>query len=294
MDDVEKLLMLLSKTKLSNFLLPLGNKQKVDLFARRDDLIHPEISGNKLRKLKFNLLEAKKLNAARIITFGGAYSNHLLATAAAGALLQIPTVGIVRGEELNPTSNPVLQRCTELGMELVFVTRSKYKETKHFSGLLEINGEKLFYVPEGGANNLAITGAQEIIEGLPEFDVYCIAQGTSTTSIGLLLSLPKNAELWVVPVLKGFESKNEMLKLYPDIDSKLHQVKVLDEHHFGGYGKSSLELDRFISEFNRINEMQTEFVYTGKALFALQEEIKTRNMENKKVLFVHTGGLWKY
>jgi 1-aminocyclopropane-1-carboxylate deaminase len=163
---------------------------------------------------------------------------------------------------------------------------------KHFNGLIRSNGENQFYIPEGGANDLAILGAKEIIDDLPEFDIYCIAQGTSTTSVGLLLSLPKNAELWVVPVLKGFNSKDEMVRLCPKVASKLNQVKVLDEFHFGGYGKSSAELNEFIAEFNIINEMKTEFVYTGKALFALQEELLSKNITQKKVLFVHTGGLW--
>ena len=267
------------------------------MFVKRDDLIHPFISGNKIRKLKFNIHEALANNCQGIITYGGAYSNHLIASAAAGKELGIEVYGKVRGEELTVHSNPILQQCHEMGMKLEFLTRSQFSEQKHQSGIVEINGALYWSIPEGGANLQGIQGCTEIVSELDQdFDYYLVAQGTCTTSLGLLLSIPENAKLIVVPVLKGFEVLNEMRQLLNDdvlFDSLCSKLIIWDNQHHGGYAKISQELMSFIDEFHCMNDFQIEPIYTGKVFFALNNEISLGNpiFAGKKVIIIHTGGI---
>ena len=287
---------LIENSRIETFCLPNDNKFDIQLFIQRDDLIHPEISGNKLRKLKYNLKAFFENECEVLVTFGGAFSNHLLATASAAQLLNIPVVGVVRGDELTKDSNKLLQRCHELGMNLVFESRSTFSDLKHQNGVGVWQHKKAWFVPEGGANLEGILGCEEIVENVNEYDFICLAQGTTTTSIGILRKI-ENSKLLVVPVLKGFDSLQEMIALDKD-NSQLIKEKtiVLDQFHFGGYAKSTEELNKFVFNFNAINACQIEPVYTGKAMFALNEFLKNKSknesLENKKVLFVHTGGLF--
>jgi 1-aminocyclopropane-1-carboxylate deaminase len=288
----------ITNSRTERFNYSLLNDLNCDLFIKRDDLIHSEISGNKIRKLLYNLKFCTDNNIHGIVTYGGAFSNHLLATASAANLSGIHAIGRVRGDELNEHSNELLQRCHELGMKLEFVDRGAFSSQKHFSGILEIEGKPYLSIPEGGANELGVLGCKELIHKLPyEFDYYCLAQGTTTTSIGLALSLPENSKLIVVPVLKGFDSKKEMKSIIGINKFNIinHKIIVLDDFHFGGYAKVTEELKGFISEFNCQNDFDIEPVYTGKAMYALVQYLITNNIRNKKVLFVHTGGLsnWK-
>lgn len=284
---------LIENSRIESFSLPNYNKHVNQLFIQRDDLIHPEISGNKLRKLKYNLKAFFENDCAVLVTFGGAYSNHLVATAAACHLLQIPVVGIVRGDELTIESNEVLKHCHSLGMQFVFENRTSFSELKKLSGVGEWQGNKAWFVPEGGANLEGISGCEEIIESTESYDFICVAQGTTTTSLGILKSLCNDAKLIVVPVLKGYDVLSEMRLL--DDECMIHQQQkliVLDQFHFGGYAKSTQELHDFIAAFNTINSFLIEPIYTGKAMFALNDFINNKQIENKKILFVHTGGLF--
>lgn len=293
-----------SRSKLEHFYLPHANKHEVELFVKRDDLIDPFISGNKLRKLEGNLKAAKKAGAQQFLTFGGAYSNHLLASAAAAQELNFPVAGWVRGDELNVSSNAMLNQCHQLGMELNFVNRVEFKETKHQSGLHTIGQKRTWVIPEGGANPEGILGCTEIYNEAVDqnnnqhFDAVFIAQGTTTTSLGVLASLSDRTQLFVVPVLKGFDSIKEMQQLAKQakrnpltahLSFPFEQVKVLDKHHHGGYAKLSIELSSFIQTFNDTEQFPIEATYTAKALMALQMEMHT--LIGKKVLFIHTGGV---
>lgn len=288
---------LTQRSRVESFCLP-NNIQSVELFVKRDDLIHPEISGNKIRKLYKNLCEAIQQDCAQIVTYGGAYSNHLLATAAAGKELGIPVLGKVRGEELNVQSNAMLSKCHSLGMDLRFLTRSAFAEEKHQTGKVEFEGKSCWVIPEGGANAQGIKGCTEIVPELHEtYDYYVVAQGTCTTSLGLLLSIPESAKLIVIPVLKGFDVRKEMrMLLNDDVLFDKHQSKLIiwDEYHHGGYGKTSVSLDSFISEFHSLNSFHIEPVYTGKVFYALKNEISEGNpmFKKKSVLVVHTGGVY--
>ena len=272
------------------------NKKDVELFAKRDDLIHKYISGNKIRKLKYNIFSFYKNNCSLLVTFGGAFSNHLFATASMCYELGIPCIGIVRGEELNAKSNFILSKCDSLGMKLEFVSRTNFSEQKKMSGLIVKDGIPTWFVPEGGANLEGIEGCKEIVAENEEiFDYYVVAQGTTTTSIGIALALPPSAKIIVVPVLKGFNSKSEMKSVLNNVDLWnviKDKIIVLDDFHFGGYAKSTNELREFISEINQLNEMQIEEVYTGKALYALKNYLEKNFVMNKKLLFIHTGGIF--
>ncbi len=283
-------------SRIEKFSFHKSNNKDLELFVKRDDLIHNYISGNKIRKLNQNIFSFYKNKCKKLVTFGGAFSNHLLATAALCNELSIDCVGIVRGEELNAKSNFILSKCDLLGMKLEFVSRTNFSEQKKISGLLVKDGIPTWFIPEGGANLEGIEGCKEIVSENEEiFDYYVVAQGTTTTSIGIALALPHSAKIIVVPVLKGFNSKSEMKSVLNNVDLWnviKDKIIVLDDFHFGGYAKSTNELRDFISEINQINKMQIEEVYTGKALYALKNYLEKNFVKNKKVLFIHTGGIF--
>ena len=295
-----------SHSKLERFYLPHANNSIVKLFVKRDDLIDPLISGNKLRKLEGNLTAALNTGASQIVTFGGAYSNHLLASASAANVLDIPIIGKVRGEELNEKSNPILLKCHQLGMDLKFMNRSGFKESKYQSGLSKDQDKFTWFIPEGGANPEGILGCTEIYKEAvaqnnnQHFDAVFIAQGTTTTSLGILASIPPTTQLFVVPVLKGFHSLQEMQALAEKakqnpLTSHLHfpfeQVEVLDQYHHGGYAQTSPYLIDFIKIFNDSQQFPIEPTYTGKVLYALSEQLSAFPNNIQTVLFVHTGGV---
>ena len=283
-------------SRIEKFRFNKSNNKDLELFVKRDDLIHNYISGNKIRKLNQNIFSFYKNKCKKLVTYGGAFSNHLLATASMCYELGIPCIGIVRGEELNAKSNFILSKCDSLGMKLEFVSRTNFSEQKKISGLLVKDGIPTWFIPEGGANLEGIEGCKEIVSENEEiFDYYVVAQGTTTTSIGIALALPPSAKIIVVPVLKGFNSKSEMKSVLNNVDLWnviKDKIIVLDDFHFGGYAKSTNELRDFISEINQINEMQIEEVYTGKALYALKNYLEKNFVKNKKVLFIHTGGIF--
>ena len=295
-----------SHSKLERFYLPHANNNTLKLFVKRDDLIDPFISGNKLRKLEGNLKAAKEAGATQLITFGGAYSNHLLASASAASAIDIPIIGKVRGEELNENSNSILQKCHQLGMDLQFVSRSNFKESKYQSGLWEHEHKPTWFIPEGGANPEGVLGCTEIYKEAvvqnnnQHFDAVILAQGTTTTSLGVLASIPSTTQLYVVPALKGFHALQEMQDLSEKakqnpatahLSFPFKQVQVLDQYHHGGYAQTTPELMDFIETFNDTQQFPTEPTYTGKVLYALTEQLSALPSSIKTVLFVHTGGV---
>lgn len=276
--------------------------RNVRLLVKRDDLIHPEVSGNKWRKLKYNIELVLFQKKDGILTFGGAYSNHLLATAAACKLAGLKSIGVVRGEELTEHSNHNLKRCSELGMELKFITREEYdaRNEKFVQETWKEDYPFYLLIPEGGSNYYGMVGCQEIWKELPdEIDYLFVAQGTTATSCGLLVGLAENTQLHVVPVLKGFDSKAEMKKqLFPFlIDEEtileyLNRVEVHTEAHFGGYGKWNQELVDFISNCEKEYDLPLDKIYTGKAFHALIHWLAKQDFQTPQtVVFLHTGGL---
>jgi 1-aminocyclopropane-1-carboxylate deaminase len=277
------------------------NNTKKKLFIKRDDLIHEFVSGNKWRKLKYSIDHVLKHKFEGVITFGGAYSNHLLATAAACAQFKLPVLAIVRGEELAIESNHILTKCNELGMKFRFVTREEYsdKNEKSYQEMLRQEFPGYYLIPEGGANYLGIIGCQEIMrENARNIDSVFVAQGTTTTSCGILSSLRGNSLLHVVPVLKGFDSLKEMQCLFTNaafdqewIEDMLEKVEVHTDFHFGGYGKYTPELLNFMERFFSECQVPLDPIYTGKAMYALMEHCNHTAQKEEDILFIHTGGI---
>jgi 1-aminocyclopropane-1-carboxylate deaminase len=290
-----------SRSILQEVIFTSFNKNGNRLFIKRDDLIHKEVSGNKWRKLKYNLESAKQFKKEGVLTFGGAYSNHLVATAAACSIAGFRSIGIVRGDELNSQSNETLRRCADLGMELHFVSRTEYDLRNEKSYIEDLNYRfpNQYIIPEGGANYLGMIGCQEIMnEFNEEFEVIVVAQGTTTTSSGLLLGLPEESRLWVVPVLRGFDSKSEMRSLLNKsgieidmVSDLINRVEVKEDYHFGGYGKYTQELIDFIESFYKETGIPLDPIYTAKAMFALVKETEKLQLKNSRILFIHTGGI---
>ena len=276
-------------------------RRGISLYVKRDDLIDPEISGNKWRKLKYNIALCESKMKAGILTFGGAYSNHLVATAAACKKANLRSIGFVRGEELNPESNSTLKRCAELGMELVFISREVYamRNDKGYHETVGADFPTMQLVPEGGANYYGIVGCQEILKEIePEIDHVFIAQGTTTTSCGILFGSNEKQHIHVVPALKGFDSVAEMNALFwktgidkETIGDLMARVLVHGDAHFGGYAKHTPELIEFIRAFYREHDIKLDPIYTGKAMFEMMRQLESPKFDGKSILFIHTGGL---
>ncbi len=278
--------------------------KNLKLFIKRDDLIHPEISGNKLRKLKYNIENAVQLKKEGIVTFGGAFSNHLLATAAACNLVGLKSIGIVRGEELTSISNSNLIRCSELGMELIFVSRTNYgdRNEKMTQEEWKERYPSFLFVPEGGANFHGIVGCQESVKEWQNTPNHVfVSFGTGTTACGILAGLNAKTQLHVVSSLKGYDVIEAMRKLLyyflldkEFIEELLLQVSVHNDAHFGGYGKVNENLLNFKTWVFNEFQLPLDKVYTAKTFYAMWEWMKTKDQElvhEINVLFIHTGGL---
>lgn len=280
-------------------------KDEYSIEIKRDDLIHAEVSGNKWRKLKLyiELFKSKKYNS--LITFGGAFSNHIAATAATGRLLGIPTIGIIRGDELNPSSNSTLEKAEQDGMKLVFVSREEYRERNQQGyklGLREKFGNALV-VPEGGAGFYGVMGCTEIIQELDNApDFLVVSAGTGTTLSGLLLAKPKKTKIIVYPALKGGDFlKEEVLNslVISGLDKEgamelLDDVYWKTEYHFGGYGKIDTALIEFLNQFWNEHQIPLDPVYTGKAMYGLINDLKEEQLNvspKDRITFIHTGGV---
>lgn len=272
--------------------LTLLDEKRITLFVKREDTIHPLISGNKYRKLKYNIKEAKKENLATLLTFGGAYSNHIAATAFAGKKEGFKTIGIIRGEELAAKweANPTLKLAKEHGMQFHFVSREVYRKKNElgFSNELKEKFGSFFTIPEGGTNNLAVKGCEEILTGDDsKFDVICSCVGTGGTLAGLSNSVKANQIVLGFPALKGDFLKNDIRKF-----ANNENWKLISDYHFGGYAKVNTELISFINNFKKETKIQLDPIYTGKLFYGLLDLIsKDYFKKGTRILAIHTGGL---
>jgi 1-aminocyclopropane-1-carboxylate deaminase len=272
----------------------------VQLLMKRDDLIHEHISGNKWRKLKYNLREAAEQNHHTLLTFGGAYSNHIAATAFAAQKAGLSSIGVIRGED--DLTNPTLQFAREHGMQLYFVSREDYRKKNgdDFIDGLEEKFGRFFLIPEGGANGLGVRGCAEILAEIEEdFDIVCCAAGTGTTLAGLALTLKENQSLLGFPALKGGEFLNgEVIRLVHESNLKhgTLNIELITDYHFGGYAKLKPELLDFMNGFQDRTGIPLDPIYTGKMMFGVYDMVRKGNISaGTTVLAVHTGGLqgWK-
>tara|TARA_B110000444_G_C18850572_1_gene605229 strand:- start:1118 stop:2011 length:894 start_codon:yes stop_codon:yes gene_type:complete len=261
------------------------------VWLKRDDKFGKGIKGNKFRKLKYNILKVKEDNLKGLVTFGGAFSNHLYATALAGKINKIETFGIVRGDEwqFKIKENPTLSNCIDFGMNLIFVSRKIYKQ-KHslnFWSLIGFNPKDLYIIPEGGTNELAIQGTSEILDEDDKiYDSICCPVGTGGTIAGLIKGSHSKQKVIGYSSLNNQELKNEVNKLVNGYDWDLNE-----DYTFGGYAKSSSELISFINNFKKKYSIQLDPIYSGKMLFGIFDKIKKGKwIWGNKILAIHTGG----
>ncbi len=281
--------------------LPLGNGLTREIGLLREDLLHPDVSGNKWRKLRYNIEAADQKGHHQILTFGGAFSNHIAATAAAGKLFGIKTIGIIRGDGMDE-SNETLSKALEVGMTLHFVSRTDYKRKyeKSFQWELREKFGSFFMVPEGGANYWGVCGCMEILkEPALAYKEVWLPAGTGSTLSGIVLSANSDIEIHAVSVLKGGSFLEQ--DVYGFINLVLNQPDLAIEYarqvnwhlndHCGGYGKLNEELISFIHDFYDLNEVALDGIYTGKMLLALRNDLKLHQRDASKILAIHTGGI---
>lgn len=275
--------------------LPILRENGIRLSVRRLDMVHPLVSGNKFFKLKYNIAEAKRQGKNTLLTFGGAFSNHIHAVAAAGKILGFKTIGVIRGEETFPL-NPTLRFATEAGMRLHYVDRESYRiktQETFLESLKEQFGE-FFLIPEGGTNAYAIRGTKEILLAEDEhFSHIAVAIGTGGTLAGIAGSLFSHQTLLGFSSLKGLSIQNEISQ-----HMELHQiqsrgaVRILDQYHFGGYAKHKPELLDFMLDFFAQTGIALDPVYTGKMMFGILDQVKKGAFSpGSNILAMHTGGL---
>lgn len=267
------------------------DQHSVTLYIKRDDLIHPEISGNKWRKLKFNILEAKEKGYDKILTLGGAYSNHLVATAAVTQAHGLFTTGLVRGDELTPESNQTLLRCADFGMRFEFISRQNYRELRSSIKDIVNNYPDFYIIPEGGKNQNGMRGVSELLDEIQvSFDQIITAVGTGTTLAGLQSGIKSTQQVMGFNVLKNPGIKSEIADLNPIIEKYQNWV-INDDYHFGGYARFSDELIDFINQMKLETGILFDPIYTGKALFGVWDMIRDGIFDNQTLVFLHTGGL---
>ena len=271
--------------------LPSLKKYNVNIFVKREDLIHPIISGNKFRKLKYNIEKAIKDKKDEIISFGGAYSNHLLALAFIGKLSNLKTIGIIRGEELKQKKlNSTLKRCKDFGMKFIFISRNEYKkrnEIKYINSL-KVKFRNAFIVPEGGTNYLGVKGCEEILNKEDSFfDVICCPVGSGGTISGLINSKNNVQKILGFSALKDSKIKNVITKFVNNND-----WKVFDDMFFGGYSKVDYELVNFINKTYDQTGILFDPIYNSKMLFQIIYMISNDKwLYGKNILLINTGGI---
>ena len=275
-----------------NQAIPINLPKGISLVIKREDLIHPFVSGNKFRKLKYNLLQAKAENQSTLLTFGGAYSNHIAAVAYAGKENGFQTIGIIRGDELADKieNNPTLKFAQECGMQFEFVSRETYRLKTEATFLEQLQQQygAFYLIPEGGTNAFAIQGCEEILT--PEdasFDFVACAIGTGGTISGLINSVLPHQKVLGFPALKGDFLQDEIRNFV-----RQDNWELITDYHFGGYGKVTNDLIDWINRFYAQTQIPLDPVYTGKMVFGIVDLIaKNYFPENAKILLIHTGGL---
>ncbi len=258
----------------------------------RLDVIHPVVSGNKWYKLQCYIQDAQQKQSTGILTFGGAYSNHLVATAAAASAFDMASIGVVRGMHAAETLTPTLQQCVAFGMTLLFVTKEEYdrKYDEDYHSELTLKYPGCYIIDEGGAGELGVKGSEAIARYIPVgYTHVCLASGTGTTLAGIRRALKDDVQVFGYVPMKGGKYISD------DIDKYLAEGKtytLFDEWHFGGFGKQNDELVAFMNTFYGINNIPLDMVYTGKMMLGIKEQLKSGYFpEGSRLLCIHTGGL---
>jgi 1-aminocyclopropane-1-carboxylate deaminase/D-cysteine desulfhydrase-like pyridoxal-dependent ACC family enzyme len=284
-------------TPLEQLAASLLSEKKVRLFIKREDLIHPYISGNKWRKLKYNLIKANHDQKTTLLTFGGAFSNHIYAVAAAGKEFGFKTIGIIRGERIVPF-NPILSFAVSCGMELNFIAREEYihKEEPDFIRQLRHKLGDFYLLPEGGTNILAVKGCAEVVcEISIDYDYLCCPCGTGGTLAGLIAGANGKNMLLGFSVLKGMNDLEEKIEsLVNDFSgNEYFNWSISHDYHFGGYARVNKTLLSFIDNFKKCHNMGLDTVYMGKMMFGIYNLIQNDFFKpNSTIVALNTGGLY--
>lgn len=259
-------------------------KNDVEVYTLRTDKIHPVVSGNKWFKLKFYLEDARKKNAKTILTFGGAYSNHIVATAYACNQEGFQSVGIIRGEEPKNYSH-TLKDALNYGMQLHFISRRDYKKKK-----FQTDRSNNYIIPQGGYGSLGAAGIATLQYEKQKFNWVCCSVGSGTMMAGIIKSKNKTADIFGVSVLKNnYDLEQDVFRL---LDDKSEPININHDYHFGGYAKYSDELIRFMNNFHQQTGIPTDFVYTAKLFYAINDLIgKEYFKKGSRILIIHCGGL---
>jgi 1-aminocyclopropane-1-carboxylate deaminase len=287
---------MLNSAPVQRLLDPLFEEKQVQVYLKREDLLHQTIAGNKWRKLKYNLQGARQQNKNTLLTFGGAYSNHIAAVAAAGKEFNFQTIGFIRGEEHLPL-NPTLNFATACGMQLNYLDRGAYrlKNDPNFLDDLQNSYPDAYILPEGGTNVLAVQGCTEILNNIAiAYDYVCCAVGTGGTMAGIIAGLAGNKQIIGFPALKGgdflYAEINQLVTAYSGHAYSNWELQT--NYHFGGYAKVKPELINFIRSFKQQHQVQLDPVYTGKMLFGIYDLIRQEYFKpGGVILAIHTGGL---
>ncbi len=291
---ISKMLFDISNAVIEPLKNDLFDKKQVGVSVLRLDKIHPVVSGNKLFKLHYFLQEALQSSHKTILSFGGAYSNHLAATAYACTLLGLKSIGVVRGEEPAQLSH-TLQQCIKDGMHLKFISRKQYGEKEEAALLQSLQQEfgECTVVPEGGYHPLGAKGAALIIELIgKEYTHICTAMGTASTLAGLLLGAEPSQKITGIPVLKGMTDMEERIIHLTGYKTLPSNFELLDGYHFGGYAKKTGELIQFMNQCWQQYQLPLDFVYTAKMLYAVTDRTRQDHFpRGSNIICLHTGGL---
>jgi len=282
------------KSETQKVILPNSNNS-IELYMQREELIHPFVNGNKYYKLKYNLLKVKEENYDTLLTFGGAYSNHIYAVSAAAKLYGFKSIGIIRGEEYSPL-NPTLQFAVNNGMELHYLNRETYRKRTDPAFRKELAKQfgRVYVIPEGGTNELALKGAAEILDNIKvDYDYICSAVGSGGTLAGLITGLNCNKKVIGFSSLKGGEYLIDVITdILPSSMKQCSNWKINTDYHFGGFAKIAKELIEFMEWFKVENKITLEPLYTGKMMFGINELLNQNYFpKNSKIVAIHTGGL---
>ncbi|WP_031426110.1 1-aminocyclopropane-1-carboxylate deaminase/D-cysteine desulfhydrase [Flavimarina sp. Hel_I_48] len=268
----------------------------IRLTVKREDQLDAAVSGNKFRKLKYNIAEAKANGFKTLLTYGGAFSNHIAATAKAGKITGLKTVGIIRGDELGAdlqktfSQNATLRLADACGMQLKFISRGQYREkgTPCFRESVLTDFEDFYELPEGGTNALAIKGCKEILNAEDkDYDYICCPAGTGGTAAGIIEASEKHQQILVFSALKGDFLKEEIARF-----TTKQNWSLITDYHCGGYARVSSDLITFINESKKTYKIQLDPIYTGKMFYGIHEMIRSGYFsKNTRILAVHTGGL---
>ena len=272
---------------------PWLKSKGIELLVKRDDLLHPLINGNKWRKLKYNLLQMQSQNKTELLTFGGAFSNHIHACAAAGKIFGLKTHGIIRGPNLD-LSNPTIQFAQQCGMQLHVVNRIEYKLRNDSQYLAELQ-EKFpdaYILAEGGTNTYAVPGCAELTQSLPEHDYLICPTGSGGTLAGLIEGSNTATQIIGIAVLKQAQYLTDEVRELSSKAQSQTNWQLLCDFHGGGYGKFTPELWAFCQHMDITHNLPLEPIYSGKMMYAIWNLIEQDYFPSgSKIIAIHTGGL---